>query len=46
MNTQFLDRAPRFPSLLGLLGLIGIARVFNPDLAPFSFLSFPSALYS
>jgi hypothetical protein len=44
MTTQFLDRVPRYASLLGLLGFTGIAGVFNPDLLRLSFFSFLSYL--
>lgn len=44
MVTKFLDRVPRFLSLLGLLGLIGLAGIFDAQLLRFSTLSFLSYL--
>ena len=40
----FLDRIPRYASLLGLLGLIDLAGVFAPALYGLSALSFLSYL--
>ncbi|RPI91598.1 MAG: hypothetical protein EHM40_15255 [Chloroflexi bacterium] len=42
MITKFLDRVPRFLSLLGLLGIVGLAGLFDPQLFRFSALSFLS----
>lgn len=42
MITKFLDRVPRFLSLLGLLGVVGLAGFFDPQLFRFSALSFLS----
>ena len=44
MYTKFLDRVPRFLSLLGLLGLIGLAGVLDSQLFRFSAFSFLSYL--
>lgn len=44
MIAKFIDRVPRYLSLLGLLGLIGVAGFFDPQFSRFSALSFLSYL--